>query len=311
MSNNLFNNICYLSNYRAFCFSDIYMPKISNKSSIYHYDIGDYIPTSNYNYVYGSKLLVLDYFNKVIHVIFNNVYCELVTIQNNSIKISEDSYLYRLMFGKKTFNAIDVYGNFLNIKSIEDLMTAIITYPKVNVYLTENKYSSEICNIDYSNNVLVTEIRTLDDDNHVIINGKYNPCKNMDSKRTTLNSIEIGGYIKESIYKEAIDAYKSRWVLKESTLSKASELLLNIRLLYLAVENDIRIPFTYFNNDFKYTTHIGKISNYLKDFVCCNEEDEINMVLDVIFFNAEFDEDYEDFIISTISISIDNLNEIP
>lgn len=310
MSNNLFNNVCYLSNYKVFCFSDIYVPKVSDKSSIYYYDIGDYIPTSNYNYVYGSNLLVLDYFNKVIHVIFNNVYYELVIIKNNSIKLSEDSCLYKLIFGQKIFNVIDVYGNFLNVKSIEDLMTAIITYPKINVYLTESKYCSEICDTDYSNNVLITEIRTLDDDNHVIINGKYNPCENIYSKGDVVDSVNIGAYIKESIYNEAIELYKSRWFLKNSTSNKASDLLLNIRLLYLAVENDIRVPFTYFNNDLKYATHIGKISNYLKEFVCCNDEDEINTVLDLIFFNAEFDEDYEDFIISTISISIDNANEI-
>lgn len=307
MNKVIFNNLSYLNNYKVFCFSDIYLPKHSSGLTVQHYCIGDYIPTSNFNYIYGSNILVIDYFNKVVHVIIRNIYCEIVKITNSSIEIDENSYFYKLMFENKNFKVIDIYGNFLKVSSIEDLMFAIMTYPQVEISLIENKYLS-VSDSDYNlSEVVITDINVVNDNNLILIKGDYNKRMQCLDNKNIEESFFLANHIKDSIFKDALEAYKERWFHSDYIMNKVNDFLLNIRLLYLAVENDIKNPFTYFNKDIKYATHIGKISRFIKDFLSINNEEDINIILDIVFSNVEFGEEYEDFIISTLSISIDNL----
>lgn len=303
MNKYLFNNMSYMGNYRVFCFSDIILSKFSKKQYCIQYEIGDFIPTAGYNYMYSSNLLVVDYFNKVIHLIKNNKYCELVKIHENRLELFEYSFLYKLMFGNYKFEVIDIYGNFLNIKNINDLMLCIMNYPIIEMSFLENNYTNLI-NDDHKNKELIIDsIQYLSSDNHVYINGVYK-SENQDD----LSSLILINNLKKNIYADSIVFFEDKWFLHDNDLILINEFLKNIRLLYLAVENSIQVPFTYFCNSNKYVTHTGKISNYIKNFVLNNDEETINLVLDSIFRNIEFEEDYIDFIISTVSICIDTLN---
>lgn len=303
MSNNLFNNMSYMSNYRVFCFSDIVLSKFSTKQYCAHYKIGDFIPTSGYNYIYGPNLLIVDYLNKVVHIVVNSKYYELVKISENKLELFENSFLYRLMFGNYKFKVIDVYGNFLDIRSIEDIIISIMSYPIVEMSFVENNYINLIEDDNENKELLINGIEYLSSNNHVHIKGIYK-SKNQDD----LSSLTLINNTKKAIYNDLILSFRDKWFLDDEILKLTNEFLKNIRLLYLAVEENIKLPFAYYSNDKKEITHIGKISSYMKDFVLNNDEETINLILDTIFTSVEFEEDYEDFIISTISISIDNIN---
>lgn len=303
MSNYLFNNISYLGNYRVFCLSDIVLSKFSTKQYCTHYKIGDFIPTSGYNYIYSPNLLIVDYLNRAIHVIVNSKYCELIKISKNGLEIFEDSFLYRLMFGNYKFKVIDIYGNFLNIRSIDDMIISIMSYPIVEMSFVENNYINLIKDNNENKELLINSIEYLNCDNHVHIKGIYK-SKNQDDS----SSLNLISNTKKAICDDLMVSFKEKWFLDDGISKLTNDFLKNIRLLYFAVEKNIKLPFTYYSNNNKYITHIGKISNYMKDFVLNNDEETINTILDNIFTSAEFGEDYEDFIISTISISIDNLN---
>lgn len=302
MSKNLFNNMGYMNGYKTYCFSDVYIPSISGDAHIYDYEIGDYIPTSNYNYIYGSNLLIIDYINKVIHIVLKSMYVEIINIHNGSLKIPEDSHLISFMNGIP-FRVIDIYGNFLKISTIDELLTAIMTFPKIDVHLTQNASLLELSGSDNKKNVVISKIQISENDNYATITGY---CS--DYIDETYNPIVLGSSIKSDIYNEAIRLYKNKWFEDNSILDSVNSLLLNMRLLYKALENDIQRPFIYINSNEKNYTHIGKLSSFVKEFIVNNGEDELNLILDTIFLNAEFEEDYEDFIISTISISIDDLS---
>ena len=303
MNNNLFNNMSYMSNYRVFCFSDIVLSKFSTKQYCAHYKIGDFIPTSGYNYIYSPNLLIVDYLNRVVHVVVNSKYCELVKISENRLELFENSFLYRLMFGNYKFKAIDVCGNFLDIRSIEDIIISIISYPIVEMSFIENNYINLIEDGNENKELLINDIEYLNFDNHVHIKGIYKS-----KKQDNLVPLTLINNAKGVIYNDLMLSFKERWFLDDEISKLTNEFLKNIRLLYLAVEKNIKLPFAYYSNNNKYTTHIGKISDYMKNFVLNNDEETINLILDTIFTSVEFEEDYEDFIISTISISIDNLN---
>ena len=297
MDEKLLINTSYLNNYRVFCFSDIYINKYSEESKVIKYEIGDFIPTSNYNYIYGSTLLVVDYINKVIHVIINNRYYEMVKVSDNELQITTDSFLYKLIFGNKSFKTIDIYGNFLKIKNIEDLVIAIMTYPQVELYLTGNKYFKQSNDIreGYSN-ILLGEINYTENENICYINGeyKYNEKENEKMLIASFN-------VKNTLEFKSKEIYLDNWVDEDILLNLVNELLINIRLLYLIKKYKILRPCTYYCNTHKHFTHIDRIKNLIRDFINNNECDFVESILETIFLYAEFEEEYEDFIISTIS----------
>ena len=296
MEENLLINTSYLNNYRVFCFSDIYITKYSGEPKIIKYEIGDFLPTSNYNYIYGSTLLVLDYINKVIHVIINNRYYEMVKVVNNELQITTDSFLYKLIFGNRPFKAIDIYGNFLKIKNIEDLVMAIMTYPQVELYLTGNKYLKQSDVKEGYSNILLGEINYTENENICYINGEYK-YNEKEKEKMLIASFNV----KNTLQFKSREMYMNNWVDENILLNLVNELLINIRLLYLIKKHNILKPFTYYCNTYKYFTHIDRIKNLIRDFINNNECDFIESILEAIFLYAEFEEEYEDFIISIIS----------
>lgn len=296
MEENLLINTSYLNNYRVFCFSDIYINKYSEESKVIKYEIGDFIPTSNYNYIYGSTLLVVDYINKVIHIIINNRYCEMVKMRENELQITTDSFLYRLLFGNKPFKTIDIYGNFLKIKNIEDLVIAIMTYPQVELYLIGNKYLKEANTEGGYSNLLLREINYNGNGNICYINGEYK-YDEKENEKMLIASFNVKNTLQFNSREEYID----NWIDENILLNLVNELLINIRLLYLIKKHNILKPFTYYCNTYKYFTHIDRIKNLIRDFINNNECDFIESILETIFLYAEFEEEYEDFIISIIS----------
>ena len=296
MEENLLINTSYLNNYRVFCFSDIYITKYSGEPKIIKYEIGDFLPTSNYNYIYGSTLLVLDYINKVIHVIINNRYYEMVKVVNNELQITTDSFLYKLIFGNRPFKVIDIYGNFLKIKNIEDLVMAIMTYPQVELYLTGNKYLKKSDVKEGYSNLLLGEINYTENENICYINGEYK-YNEKEKEKMLIASFNV----KNTLQFKSREMYMNNWVDENILLNLVNELLINIRLLYLIKKHNILKPFTYYCNTYKYFTHIDRIKNLNRDFINNNECDFIESILETIFLYAEFEEEYEDFIISIIS----------
>lgn len=303
MNKDLFNNMSYMGNYRVFCFSDIVLSKFKKIQECIQYNIGDFIPTVGYNYMYSSNLLIVDYLNKVVHLVIRNKYCEVIKVHENRLELFEYSFLPKLMFGNYKFEVIDIYGNFLNVKDISDLIMCVMSYPIIEMSFIENNYTNLINDDDKNKELLINSIDYLSSDNHVYINGVYKPDTGND-----MLSLTLINNLKNSVSQDLKKSFENTWFSCNTNLILINEFLKNIRLLYLAVENNIQIPFVYYNNDNKYVTHTGKISNYLKSFVLNNEEETINLVLDNIFRNIEFEEDYIDFIISTISICIDTLN---
>ena len=297
MKRNLSINTSYLGNYRVFCFSDIYIDKYLKESKIIKYEIGDYIPTSGYNYVYGSTLLVVDYINKVIHVIINNRYYEIVKVVNNELKITNDSFLYKLFFGNHKFKVIDIYGNFLKVKKIEDLIISIVTYPQVELYLVGNKYLKDSEDLlSTHREIYIEDINYTYNENICYINGeyKYNEKENTELLISSFN-------IKNKLESESINLYLKKWIDEDNLLNLVNELLVNIRLLYLIESYKIFKPFVYYNNTYKFFTHIGRVENLIRDFINNNDCEFIESILETIFLYAEFEEEYEDFIISIIS----------
>lgn len=296
MKENLFNNICYMNEYKVFCFSDVYITNKSNDSNVTKYFIGDLIPTSNYNYIYSPNLLVVDYINKVIHIIINSRYYEMIQMGNGELKISTDSLLYKMLFGKFKYKVIDIYGNFLKIKNIEDLVIAITTYPQIELYLTNNKYLKCIDNDESFSNVIIENINYTDSESICYINGYYKA--NEENENTMLI---VSSNIKNSLQNPSKSLYLKNWVDTQDILNIVTEFLLNVRLLYLINKNNILKPFTYYNKDSKSATHIGKVQRYLEDFIVKNDCELIESILEIIFLYAEYEEDFEDFIISIVS----------
>lgn len=300
MKENLFNNISYMNEYKVFCFSDVYITNKSKKSYVAKYCIGDLIPTSNYNYIYSPNLLVVDYINKVIHVIINSRYYEMVEMINGELKISTDSFLYKMLFGRFKYKVIDIYGNFLKIRNIEDLVIAITTYPQVELYLVNNKYLKTIDNTDFFSNIVIEDINYTDNESICYINGYYKANEENENQMLIVSS-----NIKNSLQNPSKSLYLENWIDTQDILNIATDFLLNIRLLYLINKNNILRPFTYYNRDSKSATHIGKIQRFLKNFIVENDCELIESVLEIIFLYAEYEEEFECFIISTISEYVD------
>ena len=296
MKENILINTSYLNNYRVFCFSDIYINNYSEEPTIIKYEIGDFIPTSNYNYVYSPTLLVIDYINKVVHVIINSRYYEMVKLENDELKITTDSFLYKLMLSNKPFKAIDIYGKFLKIKTIEDIVLSIMTYPQVELYLIGNKHLKQDDTPKGYSNILLDEINYTKNENICYINGEYKYSEE-ENEKMLIASLNI----KDTLESESRELHMENWIDENNLLNLVNELLINIRLLYLIEKYKIFRPCTYYSNTYKNFTHIDRIKNLIKDFINNNECDFIESILETIFLYAEFEEDYEDFIISIIS----------
>lgn len=300
MNNEVTEIINYLNEYEVFFLSDLFVSKISDKPVSSNYMIGDYIPICNYNYIYNSKnILIIDYRYKVVHIIINSIYREIIKVKNDSIELDSQSYLYKILSSKESFMSIDIYGNLLKVRTIKDLMGVLITYPKVNVYLTENKYLNTFDHDDCDNEVLIEDIMTVDYRNEVIIRGTYK--SNLNHNERLHQSFEISELLQKSILDKLMEEYYSRWILEDSTLNEINEFLTIIRLYYICKINGINRPFVYYNGSNKECSHIDKIINNLKLFISSKNEDEINLLLETIFLSVEYEENYEDFIISTVS----------
>lgn len=288
------NNCCYLGNHKVFCFSDIEIPKYLNNLNNTKYDIGDFIPTSGYSYIYSPTLIIVDYVNKLIHTIVNSIYCETFKIHNEELRIATNSYLYRLMFGNVNFKIIDIYGNFLNIKNIEDLLIAIVTYPQIELSLINNKYLNQTDNDNFYSNILLETIDYTNSESISYINGYYKSNNDNDM-------LIIASNIKDTLLNKSTELYMQTWLSEKTLLDTVNELLKNIRLYFLLSKNKIGFPCIYYANSKKLFTHIDKVKKQIENFVLYNDCDIIESVLETIFLYAEYEDEYEDFIISTIS----------
>lgn len=289
-------NVSYLGNYKVFCFSDIELPRYSAKESSIVYKIDDLIPIYGYNYAYNNNLLVIDYVNKLIHIIVNHRYCETIKMKDNVLNIYEDSYLFKLNLDIKVFLSMDIYGNLLDVNTIEEIIMSIMEFPNLESYFIYDKYTNVLKN----NELLLTDINYNKYSNRISMLGV---CK---YDNDLLKNNKLIDDFTESIYRDSISIFNNRWFLNNDNLNMINELLLNIRLLYLVNLQNIRIPFSYYMNNKKYVTHIGKIDNNIKKILCDNEKEVIEELIDFIFQKIEYNEDYQEFVISTLSTYTDD-----
>lgn len=297
---NIFNNINYLEGYRVFCLSDVELKPDFDDRKINYYEIGDMIPTSGYTYIYGENLMIFDGINKKIHVIYNSRYVEIISVNNGTIQVPTDSFFSKFL-RFYSYNSIDIYGNFLDIDDITDIMTYFVVYPTLEVNMEHNNYAQNLKNEDDSIFILDNTIKS-NYSNSTIAKSQTN------IKISDLNeSLNFRNPIRISTYLEYINNSINKYMIKNSIMNKVNYLLLNIRLLYKVVNLNLKKPFIYWYKDDKNFTHIEKIYNSIKEFIDNNTEEELTEIIDIIFRFAQYEEEYEDFIISSISISIDSL----
>ena len=284
-------NLSYMGNYKVFCFSDLYLPKYQKSANIQYYDIGDLVPTIGYNYFFGPNLIIIDYINKVFHLIIKSIYRETIQVQNHSFKVNKDSFFNRIEFDK--IIVIDIYGNFMNIHSYEDIILSMISYPKINVYLDMKQLSNPICD---NSNILVSELNCFEFDRRIVVKGSLYESETLD----IVNSSKVIESMKTALIKDSLEQHNLLWINYNHQFVKINLFLNYMRLMYFISKNNITYPFVYYKYNLKEFTHIGKVDKFFKNFILENSILGTMDIVDIVFTYAKFDIDYEDFIFSVM-----------
>lgn len=303
MKNDLFKNIDYIGNYRVFCFSDIYMLKHSEEVNPVYYKVGDFIPTAGYSYLYKRNLLIIDYMNRVIHVIKDSIYRETIKVIKNSINIKNDSFICKMLSEKTNLSVIDVYGDFLKIKDVEDILVSMNEYPVLETYFTRKNYDNFINDKEEDRQMVIDRIDFSKDRNRVSVSGFYKSKKISEYDISALIDKAVG-----SIYTQAIESFRNVWIL-DNDLFMLNEFLCNIRVLYFINKYKVGMPFRYYKANRKFYTHVDRVDKKIKGFILFNSEEVVNWAIETIFTNCEYEDEYEDFIISTVSTVMDKIKK--
>lgn len=291
----------YMGLYRVNCFKCSY----TNNENLHinRYEEGDFVPVVSNNYIYDKNLLILDFVNHVVHIIESCKYKKTVRILGEV-----DSRVYKY-FKSRSYMSIDIYGNILNINNIYDLYKVMNSYPSINIYLEEKKFLNVGIESDYKKHNVRDEALVVLDNinnyraNNFVLSG-YVPLGSSSKSVNSVDSFKLSNELYEQITLPVLESFKNEFFDKECISSKINYILELFNINYvLEITKNGRI-ITYFSYGEKKVTHIDKIKKEIKLFIDKNEEEELNLILDIIFSNI-FDDTYAEYIIDTISTILD------
>lgn len=308
-------NCSYIESYKVYCFNANDKKKLNSSQYNYSYVKGDFLPLVSNNYMYGQDLLIVDYKNKIVHIVEYGRYIK-------SIKISGkvDSALFS-NFRCRTYMSIDIYGNLLKVRTIYDLYDIINNYPNIDLYLIENKYPSKYMKetLEYNKK----ENKKKDDRFYSGYENKKN--KYEDNKYLALDKIhnysynnlvltgsiysndlfpnnisESYGDIKASIEKPLLEKFEENFIDKDSVEYKINYLLELFSVNYYLESNPDKNLITYISmGGNKKATHIDKVRREIVSFVSDLDKNEVLCIIETILSSIE-DEEYLQSIIELI-----------
>lgn len=296
-------NHSYIGPYKVYCFNMRDKDSLSSSDYTFKYEEGDFLPLVSNNYVYGQNLLIVDFINYMVHIIELSRYKKSV-----KIKGEVDLNLYD-NFKSKAYMSIDIYGNLLNIENIYDLYDVMNSYPNVNLYLTENKFSNKKIESGYKQGKYEDVYLFIDDINNysynnLVLSG-YTYSENLMKQQNigclkNKSSLELSVDIYNSIREPLINVFEDSFFDKSSTYFKINYLLELFAINYFLENNPNKNLITYTSFGKKKVTHIDRVRRDIVDFILSMDEDEVSVVLEVIL-SCIYDDCYMDSIITILS----------
>lgn len=296
--NYMYDSLDYINGHKVYCFKRSFSNINPLNRTVYKYQEGDYLPLNSNNYIYGTDVLIVDLKNKLVHIVEDGVYKKTVRILN---KLNSSIYPY---FKKRSYTSIDIYGNMLNIVNIFDLYNCVNSYPSLEVYLEErNNYIKKDIFDDIKENY-ITVISKISQyrDNGLSLSGYVLNCSNNKAKEGY--SFEVLEKLNKELLAPLIRSFEEEFYDKDNINFIANNMMELFDLLYsLSATNNGKI-IKYITNGKLKVAHIDKVKREIKSIIDDNCESDLDYIMDLIF-SWIYDEDYIDFIVSTISEILD------
>ena len=259
----------YIGGHKIYCFRRSFSDINPLKMEPYNYIEGDYVPVLSNNYVYDINTLIIDFKNRVAHIIEDSRYKKTVHI-GEDIDISIYEY-----FTKKRYLSIDIYGCVLDIENIFDVYRCVNSFPSVNVYLEEKKgkFKKGLFEDEDFKDSCVT---VLDNINHyrgnsLVLSGYVLDYSSSLKKEQPL-SFEIANQINKEVLEPLIEEFKSEFYVEHDIMQTSNRFLEILDLLYelARTDNGKLIKYTSFGKE--KVTHIDKLRKEIKCIIDNNTE---------------------------------------
>lgn len=292
-------SVDYLGKHKIYCFKRSFSDINPLSAGVVKYEEGDFLPLISNNYIYGSNVLILDFNNKVVHIIEDYIYKKSLKI-GASFDVSVCSY-----FEKRKYLSIDVYGRVLSISNIFDLYKCINSYPEVEICLEERRNSKKNSFKENADKEYLTIINNTNQykKNGILLSGYIVNCSK-DKIYQEGVSFDVAKEINEEILGPLMESFEDEFIDIYDVNYSANRLLEIFDLLYSLIESRNGKIIKYLSYGKIKVTHIDKLKREIKQIIELTEEAELDEIMDIVFM-AISGEYYIDFIVETISTLLD------
>ena len=278
-----------LGGWKVYCFPHSY----SNVSSFVcdRYIEGEYVPVITSNYMYYSEMLIVDFKNRIVHVIEGCRY--IVTLKVNG-NVSTDIFD---KFSSKKYLVIDVYGNVLKLNTIYDLFRCVNSYPCVSIALEVKPCLKNMVQNDFEEDITLFLNKVDYLRNQVFIQGSVYEYSYNTSK---VDSFKIAQKIQSEIEEPLREVFNSMFMAPHSPYFILNNLLEKLDLLYYLELNSITNLVSYYSRcGEKKISHIDKLKREIREIIDTMPDSQLE-IIEGMLLSAQFEDEYFSYIVYKI-----------